>query len=190
MPAIAPGAGKTQGERGHLTCQAKAGRLLCTSPVGTRGKDREQRGGKKGGEGSASRRDHHFMMPMAETFTGGAQVWVRPGAWADGGEDEGTVLREGTVSLDFTVFLLVLESLERMLGVAFAREVRQEGPWLWELFRVSERTSGEEDGGLRSSNWEQEADLCCFLPWALGVWEPSSFHPGKPRVGMAQSLSS
>lgn len=71
MPAIAPGAGKTQGERGHLTCQAKAGRLLCTSPVGTRGKDREQRGGKKGGEGSASRRDHHFMMPMAETFTGG-----------------------------------------------------------------------------------------------------------------------
>lgn len=31
---------------------------------------------------------------------------------------------EGTLSLDFTVFLRVLESLERMLGVAFSREVR------------------------------------------------------------------
>lgn len=68
MPAVAPGAGKTQGERGHVTWQAEAGRLLCASLVGTRGKDREQ-GGGKGGEGSASRRDHHFTMPMAETFT-------------------------------------------------------------------------------------------------------------------------
>lgn len=71
--------------------------------------------------------------------------------------------------------------------MAFSREVRQEGPWPWELFRVSERMSGEEDGGLRSSNWEQEADLCYFLLWALGVWELSGFRPGKPRVGMAQS---
>lgn len=95
---------------------------------------------------------------------------------------------EGTVSLNFTVFLHVLESLERMLGVAFSREVRQKGPWPWELFRLSERMSGEEDGGLRSSNWEQEADLCYFLPWALGVWELSSLPPGKQRVGMAQSF--
>lgn len=75
MPAIAPGAGKTQEETGHLTWQAEAGRLLCTSPVGTRGRDRELGGGKKGGEGSASRRDHHFMMPMTEMFTG----WHRSG---------------------------------------------------------------------------------------------------------------
>lgn len=90
---------------------------------------------------------------------------------------------EGTVSLNFTVFLHVLESLERMLGVAFSREVRQKGPWPWELFRLSERLSGEEDGGLRSSNWEQEADVCYFLPWALGVWELSRLPPPREAEG-------
>lgn len=79
-------------------------------------------------------------------------------------------------------------SLEVTVGVPVLHRRKTKGPWPWERFGSRREHPREEDGCSRSGNWEQEADLCYFLPWALGVWESEQPPPWEAEGGRGRGL--